>query len=64
LIHGISPEYSGKAGKYVDVILDEMIPEVARKRLAEFFDGTFAPNRTFSERQSEKMFKKGKRTWD
>jgi imidazolonepropionase len=58
LIHGIPPEYKGEADKYVDVVTDEMIPEVARDGLAKFCDGTFAPARGFSKKQSEKMFKR------
>jgi imidazolonepropionase len=58
LMHGIPPEYEGKADKYADLVVDEMIPEFSRNGLAKFYDAAFAPSRSFSEKQSEKMFKR------
>ena len=36
--HAVPPEYDGKTDDYVDLIVDEMIPAVAKKGLAEYCD--------------------------
>ncbi len=46
--HTVPPEYSGRREEYVGVVIDEMLPVVARKGLARFVDvfveeGAFTP---------------------
>jgi imidazolonepropionase len=36
--HVVPPEYRDQRGKYVDLLCDEMIPEVSRRSLAEYCD--------------------------
>jgi imidazolonepropionase len=49
--HEIPAEHRANRGRYVSLLVDEMIPEVARRRLAEFADvfceaGVFTPAET------------------
>lgn len=52
--HVVPQEYAGKAGRYVDKICDEIIPLVARKKLAEYVD-VFCERGAFTTEQSEKV---------
>ena len=36
--HAIPEEYEKRADEYVDLVVEEMIPEVAEKKLARFCD--------------------------
>lgn len=49
--HAIPPEYKGRADDYVKDIVDTWIPEVARRKLARFFD-VFVEGGFFDARQS------------
>jgi len=49
--HALPEKYKGNYAKYVDVIINEMIPQVASEELADFIDvfcdnGFFSPNDT------------------
>ncbi len=49
--HAVGREYQGRQDEYVDLIINEMIPEVGKQHLAEFIDifcdrGFFTPNET------------------
>lgn len=55
--HAVPPEYRGNADKYVELICNEMLPEVAKENLAEFVD-VFCEKGYFSVEQSEKILKK------
>jgi imidazolonepropionase len=57
--HAIPPEFKGKAEDFVDVITKEWIPEVARQKLADFFD-VFIEDGYFNVKQAAKMCKKAK----
>ena len=52
--HAFPPEYKEAKDKYVDLICEEMIPEVTRLRLAEYCD-VFCENGYFSASQAEKI---------
>ncbi len=52
--HAIAPEFSRNAGKYVELVIREMIPEVARLGLADFCD-VFCEEGAFSGEQSESI---------
>ena len=36
--HGVPLEYRGRQGDFVNLVIDEMIPQVAKENLAEFID--------------------------
>ncbi|MDH5636849.1 MAG: imidazolonepropionase [Candidatus Bathyarchaeota archaeon] len=57
--HAIPPEYKNNAGQYVGLIINEMIPEVASRRLAEFCD-VFCEKGVFDLRQSGEILLRGK----
>ena len=49
--HAVSREYAGKQSEYVDLVIREMIPTVAKENLAEYIDvfcdtGFFTPEET------------------
>ena len=49
--HAVSREYAGRQSKYVDLVIREMIPAVAKENLAEYIDvfcdtGFFTPEET------------------
>jgi len=58
--HEIPPEYSGKAEEYVRLLIEEMIPAVAEKKLARFCD-VFCERGVFSPEQSRRILETGKR---
>ena len=58
--HEIPPEYSGKTEDYVQLVIEEMIPAVAEKKLARFCD-VFCEKGVFSLEQSRRILETGKR---
>ncbi|MBQ6062445.1 MAG: imidazolonepropionase [Prevotella sp.] len=49
--HAVGREYVGRQGDYVNLVIEEMIPEVGKQRLADFIDvfcdkGFFTPDET------------------
>lgn len=52
--HDVPPEYKGKTDAYVDLVCQEMIPEVAKQGVAEFCD-VFCETGYFSVAQSRKI---------
>ena len=58
--HAIPPEYKDSSDDYVNLVIDNMLPEVAEKNLAEFCD-VFCEKGVFSVEQSQKILKKGKK---
>ena len=49
--HAVSREYLGRQSEYVNLVINEMIPEVGRQKLADFIDvfcdkGFFTPEET------------------
>ncbi len=57
--HAIPLEYKNNADQYVDLIINEMIPEVASRRLAEFCD-VFCEKGVFDLKQSRRVLLRGK----
>jgi imidazolonepropionase len=57
--HAIPPEYKDRSDDYVELVIEEMIPEVAEKKLAEYCD-VFCEKGVFSVDQSKRILKKGK----
>jgi imidazolonepropionase len=61
--HAVPAEYRGKAGgaeKYISLLLEKLIPEVAREKLAEFCD-VFCDRGAFTREQSKRILEHGKR---
>ena len=57
--HAIPLEYKNNPDEYVDLLINEMIPEVASRKLAEFCD-VFCEKGVFDVSQSRKILLKGK----
>lgn len=51
--HAIPPEYEGKGDEYIDMMCNEVIPEVRKRNLAEFCD-VFCEDSVFDAAQSRK----------
>jgi imidazolonepropionase len=58
--HAVPPEHRGSRERYVQVVIDEMIPAVARERLAEFND-VFCETGAFSREETERILRAGQR---
>jgi imidazolonepropionase len=52
--HAVPPEFSGDREGYVRLLVDEMLPEIARRRLADFCD-VFCETGVFSVAESERI---------
>jgi imidazolonepropionase len=55
--HAVPPEFSTRRDDYVRLLTDQMLPEIARCRLAEFCD-VFCETGVFSLDESERILKK------
>ena len=53
--HVVPPEYRGRSQNYVDIICQEMIPAVAKRKLAKFVD-VFCDRGAFSEIECSRIF--------
>ena len=53
--HAVPPEFTSRADDYVSLIVDEMIPTVAREKLAEAVD-VFCETIAFSPAQCDRIF--------
>lgn len=58
--HTIPVEYKQRREEYLHLLIDELIPEVAREGLAEFCD-VFCEEKAFSLEESRKILEAGKR---
>jgi imidazolonepropionase len=52
--HAVPPEYENKTDKYVELVVSEMIPQIAKEKLAEFCD-VFCEKGIFSVKQTRKI---------
>jgi imidazolonepropionase len=52
--HEVPPEFKGRSGEYVDLIIREIIPEARRRTLAEFFD-VFCEKGVFSLDETRRL---------
>lgn len=57
--HAIPAEYADKPDKYVDLVVDKMLPEVAREGLAEWCD-VFCDKGAFTAEQTRRILEKAK----
>jgi imidazolonepropionase len=53
--HAVPPEYGGRSQEYVDLICNEMMPAVAKRKLAQFVD-VFCDRGAFSAAETEQIF--------
>jgi imidazolonepropionase len=53
--HVVPPEFQGRSQKYVDLVCQEMIPQVAKRKLARFVD-VFCDRGAFSAAETEQIF--------
>lgn len=53
--HVVPKDYDGRAGEYVDLVCSQMIPSVAKRKLARFVD-VFIDRGAFTLRETEKIF--------
>ena len=53
--HAVPPEFAGNADRYVDLVVDEMLPAVAAERLADAVDA-FCETIAFSPAQTARVF--------
>jgi imidazolonepropionase len=58
--HTVPKEFSQERTRYVDLLTEEMIPQVAQERLAEFCD-VFCEEKAFTLEESKKILETGKR---
>lgn len=56
--HAVGREYAGRQGAYVDLIVNEMLPEVAREGLADFVD-VFCDEGFFTPDETDRILKTG-----
>ncbi len=53
--HVVPPEYRGRSQEYVDLVCNEMMPAVAKRKLAQFAD-VFCDRGAFSAEETEQIF--------
>ena len=53
--HAVPPEYRGRSQEYVDLVCNEMIPAVAKRKLARFAD-VFCDRGAFSAAETAQIF--------
>lgn len=58
--HSVLPEYKGKEDKFLDMMIDEVLPVVVDKKLAEFAD-IFCEKNVFSVEQSRRFLSSAKK---
>ncbi|MDR1459556.1 MAG: imidazolonepropionase [Bacteroidales bacterium] len=58
--HAVPPEYKGRQGEYVDLIIREMIPRVSEEGLADFID-VFCDRGFFTVEETDRMLEAGKK---
>ena len=56
--HAVPAEYRGKQGEYVDMIINEMIPQVAAEELADYID-VFCDRGFFTVEETERILMAG-----
>jgi imidazolonepropionase len=53
--HAVPPEYRGRSQEYVDLVCNEMMPAVAKRKLAQFVD-VFCDRGAFSAAEAAQIF--------
>jgi imidazolonepropionase len=58
--HVVPKEFEGRSQKYVETVCSQMVPEVARRKLAQFVD-VFCDQGAFTPGETEQVFKAARR---
>ncbi|WP_449619864.1 imidazolonepropionase [Robertmurraya sp. Marseille-Q9965] len=58
--HAVPPEFKGKEDEYVDILIQEWLPIIAKEKLAVFND-VFCEKGVFTPEQSERILEAGKK---
>jgi imidazolonepropionase len=58
--HAVPDEYKGRQGDYVDLIVNEMMPQVAEEKLADFVD-VFCDRGFFTPEETKKILEAGQK---
>ncbi len=58
--HSVPPEYKGRADDYIDVVCNDMLPAIAKEKLADAVDG-FCEHIAFSPAQIARVFDAAKK---
>ena len=58
--HDIPKEYKSRKGAYISLLIDKIIPEVRRRKLAEFFD-VFCEEGVYSVEETRRLVEAAKR---
>lgn len=58
--HSVPPEYRARREEYVSLLIDEMLPRIAREKLAEFCD-VFCEQNVFTADESERILTAARR---
>ena len=58
--HAVPPEFKGKQTAYVDLVIKEMLPQVAEERLADFID-VFCDKGFFTVEDTERILEAGEK---
>ncbi len=58
--HAVPVDYKGREDEFVDLLIDEMLPRVAKEKLAVFND-VFCEKGVYTPEQSERVLEAGKR---
>ena len=58
--HEIPKEYKNQKAKYMDLLIEDILPEVKRQNLAEFFD-VFCEEGVYSVEETREMIRKAKK---
>ncbi len=56
--HAVPAQYKGRQGEYVDLIINEMIPEVAAEELADYID-VFCDRGFFTQEETDRILMAG-----
>jgi imidazolonepropionase len=54
--HAVPPEFQGRTQEYVDLVCSQMMPAVAKRKLAQFAD-VFCDHGAFSAEEAEQIFR-------
>lgn len=58
--HSVPKEYKGRSGEFIDYLIEEVLPIVAKEELAEFCD-VFCEDKVFSVEESRKLLTEAKK---
>jgi len=57
--HAVTKEYKGREDEYIDYLIENVMPEVAKRKLAEFCD-IFCEKNVFSVEQSRRLLRRAR----